>query len=139
MSRRPAVRWLAGLLLLGVGACGGALRLAPTGPAPASAKAQFVDEPPPLTHIEEPSPAPADERCVWVDGGHTWDGRRWRWHAGGWIHPEPGCYRSLPELEWVSVEGVPKLRHRPAAWVHPQRTTPCREYACGDPRADALR
>jgi hypothetical protein len=104
------------VIVLGVAACSGGLRVPPTGPQPATATPIVVDYPPPPAQIEKIDRDPG-KPCVWVDGTYGWVGRHWEWTAGQWVVPQPTCYYRASVLIWApSATGPSTLYYFPAKW-----------------------
>gem|GEM_PF-996193 len=76
----------------------------PQGPRPPSAPCDFeADFPPPPAEIEVigSSPLPDDPTCVWVDGHWRWEGRRWTWIAGSFVHAPRDCHYAGAVAFWM--------------------------------------
>lgn len=71
-------------------ACSAKLPRPPTGPVPEDEMIE-VPYPPPPARVETIT-SRRDERAVWVDGQWEWDGKAWRWLAGGWVTPPANAY-----------------------------------------------
>jgi hypothetical protein len=80
---------------------------------PAAALAQVgvvvrVAPPAPIVEVHDRPPHPG---WVWVDGYHRWNGHRYVWVHGHWVHPpHPGAVWAAHRWEqrgdgWVLVEG----------------------------------
>lgn len=109
-------RWFAlsagALVLLGGAACGA--RREP--PRPVADDFVAVEYPPPPAQVEEMSEELAGRpECIWQDGHYEWSGRRYRWIAGEWIVPPPGCAYAPAALTWSRTSPA-RLYYTPPRW-----------------------
>lgn len=117
----------------GAFACGASTPLVPKGPHPPHIQ-EFVEVayPPPPAQVEEIPNGLRDESCAWVDGHYMWEGRRWEWQPGRWVHPPAGCYYAGPIVAWARG-GEERLYFTPPRWYRenavelPERTAVCPE------------
>lgn len=78
-----------------------------------------VPYPPPPARAEVIPEVPlAMKEPVWVDGDWQWMGRRWVWHAGKWMVPEPGTAYAPPKTVRLS-DGT--VGWYPGKWVPLER------------------
>jgi hypothetical protein len=96
-------------------ACGGGMAGPPRGSHLDIWPSESAEFPPPPANAEVVGTNPGG-KCVWLDGHHHWEARRWEWQPGGWIVPPEGCYYAAPSLTWSTDRGQGALLYTPPRW-----------------------
>lgn len=127
MSR---IAYAAFCALFTCGACSAPLPLAPTGDPPTDDVGfMTVEYPPPPAQVEVIVERPGPP-CVWVDGHHRWEGRRWAWKPGAWVIPPSNCYYARARMAWTATsDSAGVLYYAPPQWYPVDPDDPDRKSA----------